>query len=143
MRTGLAICDKEERLAVPLEVLIERKEDALLEKILCKAKETKAEMIVMGLPINMDGTEGESALHVREVAELLKVQGALQVDLMDERGTTMTAHEYLNTTNVRGKKRKAKIDAVAATIILQDYLDFRRNKYQSRFTGGLESDIIE
>lgn len=127
-RTGLSICDREERMAVPLHVVHERNETLLVQKLSDAAHERKAEEIVVGLPINMDGTEGESAAHAREIAEKLAVVSMLPVAFMDERGTTVTAHNLLNDTNKRGKKRKAAVDAVAATIILQDYLNYRRNK---------------
>ena len=74
----------------------------------------------------MDGTEGASALSARETAARLQEITGLPVVLQDERGTTMTAHGYLNDTNVRGKKRRQTVDAVAAVIILQDYLDSSR-----------------
>ena len=61
------------------------------------------------------------------LSELAEKTG-LPVDFSDERGTTITAHGFLNETNTRGKRRKATVDAVAATIILQDYLDYRRNR---------------
>jgi putative Holliday junction resolvase len=70
----------------------------------------------------MDGTEGESAQNARDFAQKLSEKISAAVHLQDERCTTMVAHTYLNDTNVRGKKRKAVVDAVAATIILQDYL---------------------
>ena len=79
----------------------------------------------------MDGSEGESAQRCRSFAEKLQNETQLPVTLRDERGTTITAHGYLNSTDTRGKKRKAVVDAVAATIILQDYLDFRRNQKNS------------
>jgi len=60
--------------------------------------------------------------------EELAEKTGLPVDFSDERGTTITAHGFLNETNTRGKRRKATVDAVAATIILQDYLDYRRNR---------------
>ena len=99
----------------------------LAEKISYIAKEKKAEMIVLGLPRNMDGTEGESAENVRIFSEILKEKTGLEVALHDERGTTVTAHRYLNMTDTRGKKRKAVVDSVAAVIILEDYMNFRRN----------------
>ena len=96
-----------------------------------KVKETvmnlKAEIVVVGLPKNMDGSEGESAQNARAFAERLHNETGLQVDLQDERGTTITAHNFLNDTNTRGKKRKNVVDEVAATIILQNYLDKRKN----------------
>ena len=125
-RTGLAVCDKGEILASPLRVVEEHNRERLVEKVGAAAKETGAELLVVGLPRNMDGTEGESAQSARETAALLEKAAALPVRLWDERGTTVTAHGYLNETNVRGKKRKAVVDAVAATVILQSYLDSGR-----------------
>ena len=126
-RTGLAVCDKGEVLASPLGVVQERDRGRLVEKICAAAKEAKAEQVVVGLPRNMDGTEGESAQNAREIASLLETATGLPVAFCDERGTTITAHGYLNDTNTRGKKRKAVVDAVAATVILEDYLQYRRN----------------
>ena len=84
----------------------------------------------MGLPRNMDGSEGESAQNAREIGALLEEVTGLPVEFVDERGTTITAHGYLNETNTRGKKRKAVVDAVAATVILEDCLRRRRNQRQ-------------
>ena len=127
-RTGLAVCDKTEFLASPYKVIFEKSPNKLPEKVVQAAMEAKAELIVVGLPKNMDGTEGESAQNARAFAEQLKELTGLPVDMQDERGTTITAHGYLNDTNTRGKKRKAVVDEVAATIILQDYLDKRKNR---------------
>ncbi len=127
VRTGIAICDKNEIIASPVAVIKETEADMLAVKISDIAKEKKAEMIVLGLPKNMDGTEGESALNVRAFSEILREKSGLCVELHDERGTTMTAHKYLNITDTRGKKRKAVVDSVAAVIILEDYMNFRRN----------------
>ena len=127
-RTGLAVCDKTEFLASPYKVIFEKSPNKLHEKVVQAAMEAKAELIVVGLPKNMDGTEGESAQNARAFAEQLKELTGLPVDMQDERGTTITAHGYLNDTNTRGKKRKAVVDEVAATIILQDYLDKRKSR---------------
>ena len=93
-----------------------------------KQTEKQAEVIVLGLPKNMDGSEGESAQNARNFSVLLKEKTGREVVLHDERGTTVTAHGYLNNTNTRGKKRKEVVDSVAAVIILEDYMRFRRNK---------------
>jgi putative holliday junction resolvase len=126
-RTGLAICDEDEVLASPVRVISERNWDRLTSMIVQEAKTLSAKQIVVGLPRNMDGSEGESAQNARAFAEQLKALTSIPIVLWDERGTTITAHEYLNDTDTRGKKRKAVIDAVAATVILQDYLSFRKN----------------
>lgn len=130
-RTGLAICDEGEMLASPVEVLNEYNREKLAQQVAQKAQELHAEQIVLGLPRNMDGTEGESAQGARAFAEQLKALVTVPVKFQDERGTTITAHGYLNDTNTRGKKRKAVVDAVAATIILENHLAYRRNHPES------------
>lgn len=127
-RTGIAVCDKGEMLASPVEVIREYNRERLLQRVSALAQERKAEMLVLGLPRNMDGSEGESAQNARAFGAELHALCGLPVDFSDERGTTITAHSFLNETNTRGKRRKETVDAVAATIILQNYLDFRRNQ---------------
>ena len=127
-RTGVSVCDKSEMLASPVEVVKEHNRERLLQRVAVLAAERKAELIVVGLPRNMDGSEGESAQNAREFGGQIAELSGLPVEFSDERGTTVTAHGFLNETNTRGKKRKETVDAVAATIILQNYLDFRRNR---------------
>ena len=124
-RTGLALCDKTEMLASPYKVIFEKSPLKLPQRVAEAAKEAKAELIVVGLPKNMDGTEGESAGNARAFAEELSTLCGIETVMQDERGTTITAHGYLNATNTRGKKRKQTVDLVAAVIILQDFLDGR------------------
>ena len=126
-RTGIAVCDKTEFLASPYTVIFEKSPKALPNKVAQAAKDVKAELIVVGLPKNMDGSEGESAQNARAFAETLRELTGIETVMQDERGTTVTAHNFLNTTNTRGKTRKNVVDEVAATIILQDYLDSRKN----------------
>lgn len=125
-RTGLAFCDAYESIASPVGTICEWNRDKLAEKIAAKAKELGSELIVLGLPVNMDGSRGERAEKCREFGEMLKKLTGLDVVMWDERVTTMQAIGILNETNVRGKKRKAVIDTVAATLILEGYMDFRR-----------------
>lgn len=127
-RTGLAVCDENELLASPAGVISEHNMERLAQTIAAQAAERAVGGIVVGLPRNMDGSEGESARNARAFAENLQKLVQVPVEMRDERGTTITAHGYLNSTDTRGKKRKAVVDAVAATIILQDYLDYRRNQ---------------
>ena len=126
VRTGLALCDKKEILSFPLGTIQEKNPDLLCDKIAEKIKENKAEFIVFGLPKNMDGSLGESAKNVQNLSEKLRSKVNIKIDFWDERRTTVTAHEYLNATNTRGKKRKSIIDTVSATIILENYLNFRK-----------------
>ena len=127
-RTGLAICDKTEFLASPLGVIYETDFNKTILETIRYAKENCVEKIVVGLPLNMDGTKGEKARLCEEFGAKLTELIGIPVKMWDERQTTMQATEYLNATNVRGKKRKAVIDQVAATIILESYLQYRKNK---------------
>lgn len=127
-RTGIAICGKSEIAASPAGVIAEKDFDKCIEKTAEAAKENHAEMIVVGYPKNMNGSIGERAEKCRLFAEKLQELTGCPVELWDERCTTVSAHNYLNITNTRGKKRKAVVDAVAATIILESYLDYRKNK---------------
>ena len=125
-RTGLAISDPSETLASPLGTIPERKEERLLQRVAACAAEQGAQAVVVGYPRNMDGSRGESARRAEAFAQSLEEVSGLPVTLWDERLTTVSAAGYLNQTDTRGKKRKAVIDTVAATIILQDYLESRR-----------------
>ena len=91
-----------------------------------KAKELGSELIVMGLPVNMDGSQGERAQKCREFGAIIADITGLEVVFRDERVTTVQAIGILNEANVRGKKRKAVIDTVAATLILEEYLEYRK-----------------
>ena len=122
-RTGIAVSDKGEGFAFPRTVIQEWNKDKLIERILAEAKAVEAEKIVVGLPKNMDGSLGFKAQECIELADRIR-QGFENGDVVmwDERCTTVSAHHALNATNTRGKKRKAVVDAVAATMILEDYL---------------------
>ena len=126
-RTGLAICDKGEMLASPVGVIEEYNFEKCIEKVAESAIKNKAEEIVVGYPKNMNGTVGERAEKCKLFSEKLAELVEVPVKLWDERCTTVSAHNYLNQTNTRGKKRKAVVDAVAATIILESYLEYRKN----------------
>ncbi len=127
-RTGIAICDKSEFLASPVCVVAEKDFDVCMEKVSAIAKERAAELIVVGYPKNMNNTIGERAEKCTKFAEGLTAMTGIETVMWDERCTTVSAHNYLNVTNTRGKKRKAVVDAVAATIILESYMGFRKNQ---------------
>ena len=123
-RTGIALSDESETFAFPKSVIAERNTERLVEKIAVLAAESKAGLIVVGYPKNMDGSVGERAEECARIAELIRDKSGVETVLQDERCTTVSAHRDVNR---RGSKRKAVVDAVAATIILQDYLDKRKN----------------
>lgn len=93
------------------------------EGVAAVAAERKAELIVVGNPINMNGTEGPRSEKCKAFAALLSEMTGIPVELYDERLTTVTAHNILSELNVRGKKRKDNVDELSATLILQDYID--------------------
>ena len=126
-RTGIAISDSGESFAFPKKVITEYNNEKLVEKICDAAKEYSAELIVVGLPKNMDGSLGWRAEECTETAKQIEEKSGKQVVMWDERCTTVSAHTALNFTDTKGKKRKAVVDAVAAVIILEDYLNYRKN----------------
>ncbi len=126
-RTGLAVCDKTEFLASPIGVITEYNAFKAVQKVAAAAKEYEAGMIIVGHPLNMNGTAGERAKICEAFADKLSGLVEVPVKLWDERSTTVTAHQYLNETDTRGKKRKEVVDEVAATIILESYLNYRNN----------------
>lgn len=127
VRTGLAVCDPTETLASPVCSVTQRDPERLAQEIAAVAAEYKAQRLVVGLPKNMDGSCGARAEKCRAFADLLQQTTGLEIKLQDERLTTVSAHQALNRTNTRGKKRKAVIDQVSAVMILQDYLDSKKS----------------
>ena len=127
VRTGIAISDRLETFAFPVEVICETYQPKVIAKIQNIIADKAPELIVVGYPRNMNASEGSRAQKCKEFAQELERVTNVKCVMWDERLTTVSAHNFLNETNTRGKKRKNVVDAVAATIILQDYLDFRRN----------------
>lgn len=127
-RTGLAVCDQTEFLASPVGVIHERNFDNLVNQLAIATVEYNVKMVVIGQPKNMDGSLGEKAEKTKQLADKLSAIIDIPVVLWDERQSTMQAANYLNESDVRGKKRKEIIDEVAATIILESYLSYRKNQ---------------
>ena len=125
MRTGVAVCDKMGILASPVGVIKGDYAPKVAKEINQIAIDKKAELIVVGLPKNMDGSEGPRAELCRAFAKSLEEALGLPVVLWDERRTTVEAHNILSQHNYHGKKRKDTVDAVAASLILEGYLGFR------------------
>lgn len=126
-RTGLAICDKSELLASPVGVIPEKRFEETVIKVATAIKEQKAQLVVVGLPLNMNGSEGPRSQLCRDFAKSLSEKVEVPIRMWDERSTTVSATNYLNLTDTRGKKRKNVIDAVAAVIILESFLAYRKN----------------
>lgn len=136
-RTGLAVCDKERLVASGIGQISVGGMQKTAERIREIVKEERITGgIVVGLPVNMDGSHGPRAEHAKKfariLAELLAADGStasLPVAMLDERMTTMAASRYLNETDTRGQKRKQVIDTLSAQIILQNAID--KLKYMS------------
>lgn len=127
MRTGIAVCDALEMLASPVTVIKESYEPKLIAKIKDVISQKKPNLIVVGKPKNMDGSEGFRAQKCIEFAKNLQEATGIETVMWDERLTTVSAHRALNVTNTRGKDRKEIVDAVSAVMILEDFLRHRKN----------------
>ena len=123
-RTGIAISDLLCTIVGSTTVIHSRKPEKTVEEIRKLVAEHDIGKIVMGLPKNMDGSEGPRAQLCREFAEQVAQATGLEVALWDERRTTVEAHNILSDHNYHGKKRKNTVDAVAASLILEGYLAF-------------------
>lgn len=121
-RTGVAVSDSLGMLVGTTDVIHSHRAQDVAAEIAARVKAQGVERLVMGLPKNMDGTEGPRAALYREFAALLEQTAGMPVILWDERRTTVDAHRILSENNVRGKKRKNTVDAVAASLILEGYL---------------------
>ena len=126
-RTGYAISDASGLLAGETGVLPSRNEDKLLEDLCRIYGEKEVGRIALGLPRNMDGSEGPRAEKSRALKEKLEKRGC-EVALVDERRTTVEAHAILTETGRRGQQRKKRVDAVAASLILETYLNAHREE---------------
>ena len=123
-RTGVAISDLLCSIVGSTYVVRSKNTGKALEDILRLVKQNDVGQIVVGLPKNMDGTEGPRAMLCREFAQKLGEITGLQITMWDERRTTVEAHNILSQHNYHGKKRKETVDAVAASLILSSYLDY-------------------
>ena len=126
-RTGLAACDRTEFLASPIGVIQERVLERVLQQVAFAVEEYEIGEVIIGYPLNMNGSRGPRAQLCEQFAQELAKLVSVPVKLWDERSTTVSAAGYLNETDTRGKKRKEVIDAVAATVILESYLSYRKN----------------
>ena len=127
-RTGLSVSDPSGFLAGSPHVIHEWNYDKLVDKLLSFITENKIEEIVLGWPKNMDGSVGERARKCEALAKTLEERTGLPVVLWDERRTTVAAHDILHQAGKKSKKHRQTVDAVAASLILQGYLDFKRNQ---------------
>ena len=131
-RTGVAVSDPTGVLAGQTFLIKSRKADVVLAELVALVQKQGAEELVMGYPRNMDGTVGPRAEKYAAFAKRLEEAAGMPVGLWDERRTTVDAHRILGEQGIRAKNRKDKIDSVAATLILEGYLDWKRIQAQRK-----------
>jgi len=128
VRTGLAVSDALGKMAHGLKTVKPKGASELIGMIRDLCAEYGSNTVVLGNPVNMDGSHGPRSQRAEKFAERLKEETGFEVILVDERMTTMAASRFMNETDTRGKKRKDTIDTLSAEIILQNYLDSQKNK---------------
>jgi putative Holliday junction resolvase len=122
-RVGVAVSDAGGSIAFPLAVLERKDGDAYLDELAELARLREADEIVVGLPTRLDGTEGPEAVEAIRIAGILRSKLGVPVHMLDERFTTRIAQGALRANNVNSRKQKPMVDKVAATLLLQSYLD--------------------
>lgn len=122
-RVGVAVSDAGGSIAFPLAVLERKDDDSYLDELADLARLREADEIVVGLPTRLDGTEGPEAVEAVRIAGILRNKLGLPVHMLDERFTTRIAQGALRANNVNSRKQKPMVDKVAATLLLQSYLD--------------------
>ena len=125
-RTGLAECDVSGLIAGGIGTISEGGMRKTAVRVASEAESRGCKRIVIGLPKNMDGTEGERADVIKAFGNLLSEYTDIPIDYYDERMTTMVAYRFLEETGTYGKKRKEAVDTLSAQIILQNYIDRER-----------------
>lgn len=127
-RTGFASCDPMQTIASPQGIIKAKGIENIIALSAEKIKELGGEYLVIGCPVNMDGTKGHRAERSKRFAEGLSAATGLDYEMIDERLTTVEAYTYMNITDTKGKKRRGVVDALAAQIILQTWIDAQKSK---------------
>ncbi len=128
VRTGFASCDPMQTVASAQGIVKASGMENMLSASVSKVNELGGEYLVIGCPVNMDGTKGHRAERCKRFAEKLSAATGLGYEMIDERLTTVEAYTYMNITDTKGRKRKSVVDALAAQIILQTWIDGQKNK---------------
>ena len=122
-RMGIAISDELGVIAQPLEFILAEPFAEFLSRLREIIRDQQVELILVGMPRNMDGSYGPAALKVQEFIAVLKASVTIPIKPVDERLTSVQAHRLLSEAEVRGRQRKGKVDKSAAAVLLQSYLD--------------------
>jgi putative Holliday junction resolvase len=124
-RIGIALSDETRTIAQPLEFIPAEPFAGFLERLRTLLRDKEVDLVLVGMPRNMDGTYGPAALNVRAFVAALKDAITVPIQVWDERLTSVQANRFLIQAEVRRDKRKQKVDAMAAAILLQSFLDSR------------------
>ena len=124
-RMGIAISDELKMMAHPVEFIPAEPFGVFLARLKELLRDKEVEMVLVGMPRNMDGSYGPAALKVQDFVAVLKGAITVPIETLDERLTSVQANRFLIEGNVRREKRKEKVDKMAAAILLQSYLDSR------------------
>ncbi|MBI5886637.1 MAG: Holliday junction resolvase RuvX [Deltaproteobacteria bacterium] len=135
---GMAVSDSMGLTAQPVSTIRRKAIEADIAELIGIAREREVERIVVGLPVNMDGTEGPAALATRRFVERLKGHTELPIEFWDERMSTAAVTRVLIDADVSREKRKASVDKLAASYILQGYLDNRRRQKHNGSAQGAD-----
>ena len=127
-RTGLAVCDKTELLASPAGLIDRPGFKKIAAEVASRASDAGAELIVVGDPLNMDGTAGPRSERCRDSAREVERVSGIPTVMHDERLSTVSAHEILSEAGINMKGHKKRVDELAAVLILESYLEERRKK---------------
>lgn len=127
-RTGLAVCDRSETIASPLTVIEGHNHEQLINRIIQVLRDENIEAIVLGLPYNMDDTEGPQAKVVYKFAELLRQHIDIPIHFQDERLSTFEAQQRIAPAEFTRKKKKKRLDAIAAAQILETFLEQKKKQ---------------
>lgn len=136
IRVGLAAADATGTLASPVAVLDARRRDGMWERVAVEARERASTVIVIGLPMQLSGSEGTAAEHARDLAAEAATRTGLHVELWDERLSSVAAERALVAMGMSRRRRRDRVDAVAAAIVLQAWLDSQRLKAERRAGAG-------
>lgn len=128
--TGVALSDPTGFLVGSTTTINSWRQEVVVDRLAQLIEEHRPEEVVLGFPKNMDGTDGRRAGLYRELAAALKEVTGMEVILWDERRTTIDAHQILFNQGKDGRKRKKIVDAMAASLILENYLDYKRMKQE-------------
>ena len=128
--TGVAVSDPTGFLVGTTTTINSRRQEVVVDRLAELIREHRPEEVVLGFPKNMDGTDGRKADLYRELAARLEEATGMKVILWDERRTTIAAHQILFDQGKDGRKRKKIVDAMAASLILENYLDFKRMRQE-------------